>query len=215
MGLGCMEGDRCRALEENVMRRSVLPWLSAAFVLVPAVVLAHTGHSDTSGFMHGFRHPITGIDHMLAMTAVGVLAAQIGGSARWLVPLAFVSVMAIGGIFGMAGVSPSFAELGVAMSVIVFGMAIAVPLQLKTVAAVIVVGFFALFHGYVHGAEMPVTASMLSYVAGFVSATALLHMTGVALGAKFDLPRMNRPYRVARVAGGAMALFGVALLTGF
>jgi urease accessory protein len=200
--------------EENVMRRSVLERLTAALVLVPTVVLAHTWHADTSGLLHGFMHPLTGIDHVLAMIAVGVLAAQLGRGARWLVPLAFVGVMMVGGGFGMAGISVPFAELAVAASVVVLGLAIAFAFRLHALAVVTLVSFFALFHGHVHGAEMPGAASMLAYTAGFVGATALLHLIGVTLGILLGLPDANRRGRLAHAGGGAMALFGIVLLTG-
>jgi urease accessory protein len=163
---------------------------------------------------HGFIHPISGIDHVLAMVAVGVLAAQLGGRALWLVPLSFVGVMAAAGALGMAGIQLPFAELGIALSVIVLGLAIAFPIELPALAAMAVVGFFAVFHGQVHGAEMPAAASALPYAAGFVGGTALLHATGVGLGLLFGLEGGKLGHHVVRLGGGAMALFGVAILAG-
>lgn len=101
------------------MRRAVLTTLSAVFVLAPTIALAHPGHGDPSGLMQGLAHPITGIDHVLAMVSVGVLAAKLGGRALWLVPLSFMSVMAGAGALGMAGIQLPFAEVGIALSVIV------------------------------------------------------------------------------------------------
>jgi urease accessory protein len=203
-----------------VMKRAVLTSFAvlaagiAVFVLNPAIALAHTGHLDTSGLAHGFIHPISGIDHVLAMVAVGVLAAQLGGRALWLVPLSFVGVMAAAGALGMAGIQLPFAELGIALSVIVLGLAIAFPIELPALAAMAVVGFFAVFHGQVHGAEMPAAASALPYAVGFIGATALLHATGVGLGLLFGLEGGKLGHHVVRLGGGAMALFGVAILAG-
>ena len=169
---------------------------------------------NSNGLAHGFIHPITGIDHVLAMIAVGVLAAQIGGRAMWLVPLSFITVMAFAGALGMAGFQLPFAEIGIALSVVVLGLAIAFPLKLSTLAAMALVGFFALFHGYVHGAEMPGATSAFPYAAGFVAGTALLHTIGVGLGLLFGLEAGRFGRRVAQAGGGAMALFGAAILVG-
>jgi urease accessory protein len=162
--------------------------------------------------MHGLTHPITGIDHILAMIAVGVLAAQLGGRALWLVPLSFVAVMAAAGALAMAGIQVPFAELGIALSVMVLGMAIAFPLKVPALAAVALVGFFAVFHGYAHGLEMPASATALSYAAGFLGVTVLLHATGMSFGLLFGLEGWRLGHRLVQAGGGAMALFGAAIL---
>jgi urease accessory protein len=184
----------------------------AAFVLAPAIALAHTGHGDTSGLMHGLSHPITGIDHVSAMVAVGVLAAQLGGRALWLVPLSFVGVMGLAGALGMAGIQLPFAEVGIALSVIVLGLAVAFRSTLPVLGAMALAGFFAAFHGYVHGAEMPAAVSGLPYAAGFVGATAMLHAVGIGVGllAGWEGGKLNR--RLVQAGGGAMALFGIAVV---
>jgi urease accessory protein len=164
--------------------------------------------------MNGFTHPITGIDHVLAMVAVGVLAAQLGGRALWLVPLSFVGLMMVGGALGMAGIAVPFAELGVALSVVVFGLTVAVPFRLHRLAALALAGFFALFHGHVHGAEMPAATSALLYTAGFVSATGLLLAVGVSFGLLFALEKRKLGYRAVQAGGVVMALFGAAILIG-
>jgi urease accessory protein len=197
------------------MRRAVLTTLSAVFVLAPTIALAHTGHGDTSGLMHGFTHPITGIDHVLAMVAVGMLAAQLGGRALWLVPLGFVGVMAVAGALGMAGIQLPFSEVGIALSVIVLGLAVAFRLSLPELAALALVGFFAVFHGHVHGAEMPAAASRVPYAVGFVGATAMLHAAGVGVGLLVGWEGGTLSRRLVQAGGGAMALFGLAVLTGF
>ena len=197
------------------MRRAVLTTLSAVFVLAPTIALAHIGHGDTSGLMHGFTHPITGIDHVLAMVAVGVLAAQLGGRALWLVPLGFVGVMAAAGALGMAGIQLPLSEVGIALSVIVLGLAVAFRLSLPELAAMALVGFFAVFHGHVHGAEMPAAASGVAYAVGFVGATAMLHAVGVGVGLLVGWEGGTLSRRLVQAGGGAMALFGLAVVTGF
>ncbi|WP_027532576.1 HupE/UreJ family protein [Bradyrhizobium sp. WSM3983] len=196
------------------MRRVIPTMLAAAFIFVPTGALAHAGHGDTSALLNGFTHPLTGIDHVLAMIAVGVLAAQLGGRALWLVPLSFIGIMAIGGALGMAGIRIPFAEAGVALSVVVLGLAIAFPFQLQMMAAVALAGLLALFHGQVHGAEIPAAASGLCYTAGFVGATTLLHATGIALGLRIASKTSRLGNRVVQTGGGGMALFGVAILIG-
>ncbi len=199
-------------------RRLVLA-LPAAAALLPTTALAHTGVGGTAGFAHGFLHPVSGIDHVLAMVAVGLFAAHLGGRALWLVPLAFVGMMAVGGALGVAGVGLPFVEAGIALSVVVLGAAVALRLDLSTAAAMALVGIFAVFHGHAHGAEMPETASGLAYGLGFVAATAVLHAVGVGLGIALGTastlgtaPTLGR--RIAQGAGAAMAVAGVALLTG-
>jgi urease accessory protein len=194
-----------------LMRRVALA-LVATVVLAPVAAFAHTGHDDASGLLHGLNHPITGIDHVLAMVAVGVLAAQLGGRALCLVPLSFVAVMTVAGALGMAGTPLPLAELGIALSVVALGLAIAFPRRLSALAAMALVGFFALFHGYVHGAEMPAEISAFSYAAGFLAATALLHAIGAGLGLVLGLEGGRRGRRAVRAGGAAMALFGAAVL---
>lgn len=196
------------------MRCAIPTTLAAAFVFAPTVALAHAGHGDTSALLSGFAHPLTGIDHVLAMVAVGVLAAQFSGLALWLIPLSFVGIMAVGGALGMAGILLPFAELGVSLSVVILGLAIAFPFRLLTLAAAALVGLFALFHGQVHGAEIPAAASGLYYTAGFIGATALLHATGIGLGLLFVLETRKLGNRVVQAGGGGMALFGAAILIG-
>jgi urease accessory protein len=186
-----------------------------AFVLAPVVALAHPGHSDANGLMQGLAHPIMGLDHVLVMIAVGLLAAHLGGRALWLVPLSFVVVMAVAGTLGMAGVRVPLAEVGIALSVIILGLAIAVRLELPRLAAIVLVGFFGVFHGYVHGAEMPAVASGLLYGLGFVAATVLLHTVGLGLGVLTRHDGTTLSCRLVQASGGAMALVGIAALAPF
>ncbi len=157
------------------------PLATLSFALAPVLAQAHPGH-DASGFAAGVSHPLHGLDHILAMVAVGLWAVQLGGRAKWLVPASFVSVMAIGGALGMAGVAMPFAEQGILASVLILGVLIAAAVRLPLAASMSIVGLFALCHGHAHGLEMPGTAAGLEYGAGFVIATALLHASGIMAG---------------------------------
>nr|WP_315924519.1 HupE/UreJ family protein [Mesorhizobium sp. SP-1A] len=175
---------------------------------------AHVGIGDASGFSHGFLHPLGGLDHILAMVLVGLYAAQLGGRAVWLVPASFVCLMIAGGGLGVAGVSVPFIELGIGLSVVVLGAAVAFGFRIAPAAAMALVGFFAIFHGHAHGTEMPETAASLAYGAGFVAATALLHALGVAGGLVLGRQSTAGGQMLVRCAGGAASLAGVALITG-
>ena len=179
-------------------------------ILTPAVVFAHTGVGHTSGFVHGFGHPISGLDHVLAMVMVGVFAWQLGGRALWLVPLTFVCVMAVGGMLGVAGIGVPFVEIGIALSVVVLGAIVAFNVKAPIAAAMGVVGLFAMFHGHAHGAEIPDDAGGVAYAAGFMIATAILHLAGISIG--FLIGTADK--RLVRLAGGLTTGAGVALLVG-
>jgi urease accessory protein len=203
---------------EAFMHRNALRLASAAaavaaaapLVLVPAIASAHPGH-DAADLVHGFMHPLGGIDHILAMVAVGLLAARMGGRALWLVPASFVLTMAVAGLAGMAGVVVTGAEAGIALSVLVLGAMIAFGVRLPVAAVMGMVGFFAVFHGYAHGAEMPATASGFAFGAGFVAVTALLHGLGIALGLAFG-GTFGR--QAVRLGGAATMVAGAILLIG-
>jgi urease accessory protein len=188
--------------------------LAAALALLPSVAFAHPGVGATVGFSHGFAHPLTGLDHILAMTTVGMLAYQLGGRALWLVPCAFVLVMAIGGALGMAGISIPFVELGIALSVVVLGAVVALGIKAPLAVAMGLAGLFAIFHGHAHGTEMPAAAAGLSYGAGFVIATALLHLAGIGAGMLIGRAGERRGAVVVRTAGGLVSVAGLALLAG-
>jgi len=194
------------------MSRSALGFCVAVFVFAPVAASAHVGAGDTHGFAHGFSHPLSGMDHVLAMIAVGLFAAHLGGRALWLVPLAFVSVMALAGIAGMAGVRLPFAEIGIGMSVVVLGLAVALQLNVPTLAAMSLVGFFAIFHGHAHGAEMPESMPGLAYGFGFVCATALLHAAGIAAGMAVAGTGRNYSRRIVQIIGAAMTIAGIAIV---
>lgn len=188
--------------------------LTAALSLLPTLAFAHTGVGDTSGFLHGFEHPIFGLDHVLAMVTVGIFAWQLGGRAIWLVPTTFVLVMAAGGALGVAGVDIPFVETGIALSVVVLGAVVALGITAPVAAAMGMVGLFAIFHGHAHGMEMPENAAGLAYGLGFMAGTALLHLTGLALG--YGIGAIGDRYGTAivRGAGAVIAVAGLGLVTG-
>ncbi|MBX5162124.1 MULTISPECIES: HupE/UreJ family protein [unclassified Rhizobium] len=188
--------------------------LALAAAALPAVAYAHTGVGQTSGFIHGFSHPVSGLDHILAMVMVGVFAFQLGGRAIWLVLTTFVLVMAFGGALGVAGVNVPFVETGIALSVVVLGAIVALNVKAPTAVAMGVVGLFAIFHGHAHGAEMPENAAGAAYAAGFMMATALLHVGGLALGYVIGRAGERQGVFVTRAAGGIAAISGVGILAG-
>lgn len=173
--------------------------------------LAHPGYGGDSSLLGGFVHPLGGIDHLLAMTAVGLFAAHLGGRALWAVPATFVAVMALGGIFGAVGVSLPFTEAAIALSVLVFGFVIFSGITPPVLAAMALVGIFAAFYGHAHGAEMPVGASGAVYGIGFMAATALLHGFGIMLG--LAIGRFEEALRrlAMQTCGVAIALVGAGL----
>ncbi|HEY5778752.1 MAG TPA: HupE/UreJ family protein [Terrimicrobiaceae bacterium] len=181
----------------------------AAILLLPSLAHAHVGVGETGGFLHGMGHPLSGLDHICAMVAVGLWASQMGGRAIWAVPLTFVGVMALAGALGMFGFHVPFVETGIVVSVLTLGVLIAAAVRLPLSSSMIIVGLFAIFHGYAHGAEMPETASGLAYAAGFVAATAFLHACGIGLG--IAIQKLASP-AVVRFAGIAIVFCGGYLL---
>ncbi|AJC83688.1 HupE/UreJ family protein (plasmid) [Rhizobium etli bv. phaseoli str. IE4803] len=188
--------------------------LALAAVALPAVASAHPAVGEAAGFSHGFAHPLSGLDHVLAMVMVGVLAFQLGGRALWLLPATFIMVMAIGGALGVAGVNVPFVEIGIAFSVIVLGTVVALNVRAPLAAALGMVGFFATFHGHAHGAEMPEDAAGAAYAAGFMIATALLHVAGLSLGYVISRAGERQGVFVTRAAGGIATIAGVGILAG-
>jgi urease accessory protein len=199
-----------------MVSRSAVPALilGIAAFLAPSLASAHVGVGSTSGFGHGLWHPLGGIDHVLAMVAVGMFAVNLGGRALWAVPLTFVSLMAFGGLLGAEHVAVPYVEVGIALSVVVLGLLVALQVQWPVAAAMALVGVFALFHGHVHGEEMPIAASGAAYAAGFMMATALLHIVGIAIGIGIQRSGSAHWHRTAQVSGFAMALAGAGLLAG-
>lgn len=184
----------------------ILATLLLSGLAVPA--FAHTGHG-TEGIMAGLAHPVGGLDHLLAMIAVGLWAAQQGGRALWAVPAAFVSMLLVGGLLGMAGIGLPLVETGITGSVILFGALLVGAARLPVQAGMALVGVFALFHGYAHGAEMPEAASAFTYGLGFVLATALLHISGAVAGLA-----VRAQLWALRASGAVITGAGLALATG-
>jgi urease accessory protein len=180
-------------------------------VLWAGSAAAHSGDAAGAGFVTGFLHPIFGWDHVAAMVAVGLWGAFLGAPAIWVLPIAFPLVMALGGALGVAGVHLPGIETGIAASAIVIGLAVALALRPPIWVAAAMVAVFAVFHGYAHGAEMPQAANPLAFATGFVMATGMLHLGGIAFG----LLARHPVGRVAvRSLGGVIALGGLGFLTG-
>jgi urease accessory protein len=176
--------------------------------LMPMAAFAHTGVGSVSGLGAGWAHPFSGMDHMLAMFAVGLWAAQLGGRAVWAVPLSFVGMMIAGGALGLSGVHVPLVEAGILASLLVLGLLVAFAVRLPLFAGSLLVGMFALMHGHAHGSEMPAALDGLTYAAGFVAATIALHAAGILAG--MALQKLNVE-RLTRLAGGFVALAGVYL----
>ncbi|WP_086999652.1 HupE/UreJ family protein [Rhizobium sullae] len=188
--------------------------LALAAVALPATAYAHPAIGEAAGLVHGFSHPISGLDHILAMVMVGIFAYQLGGRATWLVPATFVLAMALGGAFGIAGIDIPFVETGIALSVVVLGAVVAFDVKAPAAVAMAVAGLFAIFHGHAHGAEMPESAAGAAFAAGFMIATALLHTAGLGLGYAIGRTGKRRSFIATRLAGGFAAVAGVGILTG-
>ncbi len=183
----------------------------AAFALTSATALAHPHHEHVAaaGFMPGFLHPLTGLDHVLAMVAVGIWAALVGGRALIAWPAAFLVAMTIAALGGMAFGALPVMEIGIALSVVALGIAVALRVSASLALGAAVVGLFAIFHGYAHGTELPAETGALGYVAGFALATALLHASGLGFGL---LIGRAPGLWVSRAAGAGVAATGLFLL---
>jgi urease accessory protein len=182
-----------------------------AWALMTIPVFAHSEKGEAIDFWGGFTHPIFGLDHVVAMVAVGLWGAFLGAPAIWLLPVVFPLVMAVAGALGVLGVPLSGVETGIALSAIALGAMVALAARPPLWIAAVLVGAFAIFHGYAHGVELPVGADAIAFSMGFVVATGMLHLCGIAFGALSQWPAG----RIAvRAAGGVIALIGVAFLTG-
>jgi urease accessory protein len=183
-------------------------WVGAVFTIMLCVqaTYAHVQKGEAAGFVSGFRHPISGLDHVLAMVAVGLWGAQLGAPAVWLLPVAFPMVMAIGGMLGLLGVHLPGIEFGIAASAILLGFAVLSEARPPIALAAALVAFFAIFHGYAHGTELPAGQSGLLYSVGFVIATGCLHGVGITIG---TVHRWGWGQKLLRVAGAGVAMGGV------
>lgn len=184
---------------------------AAALSLLASPAFAHTGAGATSGFAAGFAHPLLGLDHLLAMVAVGGWAALLGGRALWLVPAAFVGAMVAGGALAVAGVGLPMVEIGIALSVVALGVLVAANVRVVAGVGMAVAAAFAVFHGHAHGSELPAGLSAAGYAAGFALATALLHLAGIAVA---TLALRLASTRAVRWAGAATALAGLGIVAG-
>jgi urease accessory protein len=198
---------------KQMNRKKIFQSILFALILsaIPSVVYAHDGTNlPLGGFLSGFVHPVLGFDHFLAMLSVGILSAQIGGRAIWTVPATFVSVMAVGGILGLIDIGLTATEVGIAVSLVILGLVIALERRISIRVAMIGVGFFAIFHGYAHGTEVPDTAEPFLYALGFLVGTALIHIAGVVVG---DISRhYERGKIILRIGGGLISLIGLLFI---
>jgi urease accessory protein len=185
--------------------------LSAVLLLATGPALAHTGGTSAEGFAAGLMHPVTGLDHLLAMVSIGIWAAELGAPAIWLLPIAFPMIMAVGGALGVVGVPLPAAEWLVGLSVLVLGTLVAGAWRVPVTAALAVVAVFALAHGHAHGVELPASADALAFTVGFVVATGLLHLAGILIGL---LVRWPSGIVAIRACGLAVALAGCYFLYG-
>ncbi|SLN60323.1 HupE / UreJ protein [Pseudoruegeria aquimaris] len=173
--------------------------------------LAHEGSGYGGGFIAGFTHPILGWDHVAAMVAVGLWGAVLGAPSIWILPVVFPLVMALGAVAGILGIPVPAVETGIALSAVVLGLMVVFAARPPIWIAAVIVGAFAIFHGYAHGTELPATVNAFAYAIGFVISTGLLHLIGIAFGLLVSRPGG----RIAvRAAGGVISLAGVAFLTG-
>lgn len=176
---------------------------------LPTLAHAHSGHLDSGGLSHGLLHPVGGLDHILAMVAIGLWAAQLGGRALWVVPAAFLSTLFIGGALGIENLALPLVEPGILASVLVLGLLITFAARVPLLATIPLVAAFGVFHGFAHGAEMPATLSSLTYSTGFLLTSAGLIATGMALAA--GLQSAARASLV-RPIGATIAAIGAALI---
>jgi urease accessory protein len=182
---------------------------ATAAVLFAANAYGHILKGEATGFVTGFLHPISGLDHVLAMVAVGLWGAQLGAPAIWVLPVAFPLVMAFGGMLGFIGVPLPGIEVGIAMSAVMLGAAVMVEFRPRLIVAAALVAFFAVFHGYAHGTELPAGQSALLYSMGFVVATGCLHALGIGVG---TVHRFAWGQGMLRAAGALVSVGGVFFL---
>ena len=180
-----------------------------ALIACSTVASAHSEGGGAGGFTSGFSHPLTGLDHIVAMVAVGLWGAFLGGRAMWMLPVVFPMVMAVGGALGVFGVGLPGVETAIALSGVVMGLMVTLAARPPVWVAAVIVGVFAIFHGHAHGEEMPESTNALAYAIGFVISTGLLHLAGIAFGLLVKWPWG----RVAiRAGGGVIAAVGFGFL---
>lgn len=183
--------------------------LTVSLLVVVPIASAHEGAGVIGGFTSGFMHPLLGWDHVVAMVAVGLWGAFLGMPALWVLPVVFPLVMAFGGALGVLGIPLPGVEIGIALSAIILGIMVAGALRPSLWIAAVIVAVFAIFHGHAHGTELPQAASPIAYSLGFVIATGLLHLCGIAFGM---LTRWSAGRAAVRAAGAVIAGIGVFFL---
>jgi urease accessory protein len=188
--------------------RIICPLIFCALAAGVSNASAHTGET-ASGFVSGFTHPLLGVDHIVAMVAVGLWGAFLGETAVWILPVVFPAVMAFGGALGVMGVPVPAIETGIALSGVVLGLMVLFRMRPPLWIAASIVGTFAIFHGHAHGTELPQSTSPLTYSAGFVISTGFLHLGGIGLG---WLTKWSWGLVIVRVCGAAIACIGVGFL---
>jgi urease accessory protein len=190
-------------------KRTSFLFLAIAALALPPEAQAHLVPGEAVGFLSGLKHPISGLDHIIAMVSVGLWGAQLGAPAIWLLPVTFPLIMAVGGFLGLIGVPLPGTEIGIALSGVLLGAAVLFEWRPKLYAAAALVGLFGLYHGHAHGAELPPGQDALLYSLGFVLATGLLHLTGITIGL---IHRWSWGERLLRVAGGVVSACGLYFL---
>lgn len=190
--------------------KRILPILIMGLFALPQGAHAHL--IGGNGLVSGVTHPLFGMDHLMAMVAVGIISTQIGSKTIWKVPATFVLFMVVGGLLAISGISLPMVEIGIALSVLLLGIFIAFAKNIPANLAILCVALFAIFHGHAHGTEMPAIAHPALYASGFIASTALLHITGVLIGHYARKTRFT--LEVLRYAGVGMSMFGFILLAG-
>ena len=193
--------------QNGTINYSIYLSAAAVFLLWASPSMAHVEQGQAVGFVTGLEHPWSGLDHVLAMIAVGLWGAQLGAPALWLLPVVFPMMMAMGGTLGLMGFPVPGVEVGIAVSAIVLGFMVLAEARLKIHIAAILVGFFAIFHGHAHGTELPAGQSGLLYSMGFVIATGVLHGIGITIGTIHRWPAGKLALRGAGAFIAAMGIF--------
>ena len=201
--------DSMKIQLKHSLTRAALPGVAVVLIFAPVAAWAHIASGQAGGFTSGLAHPVSGLDHVLAMVAVGLWGAQLGAPALWVLPVAFPMMMAFGGMLGLMGIPLPGVEVGIAVSALVLGALVLGEIRLPLIVAIGVVAFFAVFHGHAHGTELEPGQNALLYSLGFVMATGMLHGVGIAIGLihRWDLGRL-----VLRGAGALVVAGGVHFL---
>jgi urease accessory protein len=206
------------SLEDSASRRDqMLGWCRLtllalaclAILLAPDAGYAHIIAGEQGGFVSGFAHPLSGPDHFLAMFAVGLWSAQMGGRSVWTLPVTFPMIMVVGGVLGMTGLPLPGTEIGIALSILALGGAIMLAWRPAEWIALILIAYFAFCHGYAHGVELPLSTDPADYAIGFVMATGMIHLLGIGVGTALNKPMQGR---LSRALGTVIGIGGIYFL---